>query len=1274
MKRTYRLLKFKAKLVAYVLLIAVLIYVVAGRAILSMTPEYRVTLQDYLSEELQISVEIQQIEVKWSGFDPILEARGISINGASNAHIKVAQIKFAFLNSILARAPRIYSIRLDTANLNLEQDTQGVWFLAGKDLSQLKLPASSESSADAYDFGVEQILDGANLKLVDAFVRISSPDRSDRVWRLPSASLSYVSGRIFAQGNVIRPGGLQPLARFIYNSSELGRSDKLSGELFLEARSSGFLDEHIKAYQWHGISIQAIDASGRAWVSLSGLTVESVFADIQVAQLNWNIEEKSLAPIVNSSVSLGWHGNEHGQRIDLYNLEYLWKGDECSVPGASYEAVSGREEIAVESLNLSCAADIMTSLGIVDGDLAQRIDVGEPNGRLNKLWISTHPSDSRVFSVEAELQDVAIKGYEGAPSVGGVNGYLYTDAESGFVDFQSNDFLLFFPELYLKSWRSTDAQGRVAWWQDGEDFMIESDGIYLQLYEASEVFGDFTLRLNNDEREDYLGLMLGMRNIMLPDVAEFVPFYVVDQDLYRWLSDSLVGGYVDEGKYFAYGSIEKESPDNSFSSSLSLKTKDAVLKYERSWPELEKLSIDLALHEDRLEISADDAEINGTKVKRLDVFMPGVSAAQKTPQLNVKAKLQFEGEEYAYWLKDSPVAESTEEVAKLLSFSGPAMGDLDLDLSLGDEIKEEFSLSLMLDGVRAAHQESPLVAEDLRGRLDISSESGVSAEKIDLIFSGEPGVLSITPNALSDSTSISLQSGLAVHQLLPEDQDWFFGLDGQTRFDALLEIPNDPELATHLRVNSNLEGISSNWPAPLTKLSRSRNNAEVLATIKPNQVDVLLKLNGSALPKTTAELLFIDEEFEFGKVVMSAGDARLNASDYNFSEDGLGILLSTNAANLDSWVSYLTNEIPGGGDGQGASLEWLREVNIRADELDVYDNIIKSVSAVISPKDAGFFVELSGPNSVGSVTINNDTSPILIDLARLKLEESAPEDITYSAGNEPITNPLTIADMKFSVDELYLGEAFWGQWSFWTEKDEKSLIFRDLKGVVAGSVLQGQLSWRYDNQQHYTILTVDGEGENLAPVLSLFGQESPLTSDSYETELALVWPDAPENFSLSFLSGSANMTFRNGQIRTDAQGAGILRLFGIFSLDAIGRRLRLDFSDIYEAGISYDEIDMNAVISQGIVSLVDPLVISGPSSNYEVNGDINLAAQTLDLIMSVELPISSNVPLAALMLGSPTIGGAVWLVDKVLGEPLSSLSTLNYALTGSWDDPIVKLD
>jgi uncharacterized protein YhdP len=63
----------------------------------------------------------------------------------------------------------------------------------------------------------------------------------------------------------------------------------------------------------------------------------------------------------------------------------------------------------------------------------------------------------------------------------------------------------------------------------------------------------------------------------------------------------------------------------------------------------------------------------------------------------------------------------------------------------------------------------------------------------------------------------------------------------------------------------------------------------------------------------------------------------------------------------------------------------------------------------------------------------------------------------------------------------------------------------------------------------------------------------------------------------------------------------------------------------------------------------------------------------MDFDMLVELPFAQNVPLAALVLGAPQIGGIVWLADKLLGEPLSALTTSRYDISGTWGKPVVKL-
>ena len=57
------------------------------------------------------------------------------------------------------------------------------------------------------------------------------------------------------------------------------------------------------------------------------------------------------------------------------------------------------------------------------------------------------------------------------------------------------------------------------------------------------------------------------------------------------------------------------------------------------------------------------------------------------------------------------------------------------------------------------------------------------------------------------------------------------------------------------------------------------------------------------------------------------------------------------------------------------------------------------------------------------------------------------------------------------------------------------------------------------------------------------------------------------------------------------------------------RRLRLS-DDLLRSGLGYDEITALVTLDDGLVKIEDPLVISGPSSLYQVTGEIDLEKET----------------------------------------------------------------
>ena len=73
------------------------------------------------------------------------------------------------------------------------------------------------------------------------------------------------------------------------------------------------------------------------------------------------------------------------------------------------------------------------------------------------------------------------------------------------------------------------------------------------------------------------------------------------------------------------------------------------------------------------------------------------------------------------------------------------------------------------------------------------------------------------------------------------------------------------------------------------------------------------------------------------------------------------------------------------------------------------------------------------------------------------------------------------------------------------------------------------------------------------------------------------------------------------------------------------------------------------------------------------SGEIDLGGKTLDMQVNVTLPLVSNTPLAAVLLGAPQVAGALFLIDKLIGDKIEKATSIAYNLSGAWDSPELKL-
>ncbi|AHI32944.1 hypothetical protein AU15_00870 [Marinobacter salarius] len=249
-----------------------------------------------------------------------------------------------------------------------------------------------------------------------------------------------------------------------------------------------------------------------------------------------------------------------------------------------------------------------------------------------------------------------------------------------------------------------------------------------------------------------------------------------------------------------------------------------------------------------------------------------------------------------------------------------------------------------------------------------------------------------------------------------------------------------------------------------------------------------------------------------------------------------------------------------------------------------------------------------------------------------------------------------------------------GSWSFQLRPEATQLLVQDIVGTLKSLTLTGELSWSIAAGREITRFTGDINGKSLADLDTLVGAEIPFRSKNTAVKLDIDWPGRPDQFDVSGLSGSVSVRFDDGVILEGNNTAQLFRVFNLLNADTLWRRLKLDFSDLYEAGVAFDAISGKASMINGLLTLDPELQVVGPSGAFKLTGTSNMIEETLDMRMVVVLPLTQNLPLAALLMGAGApIGGALFVLDKVLGDPLSKLTSATYSVSGSWDEPDVRL-
>ncbi len=165
------------------------------------------------------------------------------------------------------------------------------------------------------------------------------------------------------------------------------------------------------------------------------------------------------------------------------------------------------------------------------------------------------------------------------------------------------------------------------------------------------------------------------------------------------------------------------------------------------------------------------------------------------------------------------------------------------------------------------------------------------------------------------------------------------------------------------------------------------------------------------------------------------------------------------------------------------------------------------------------------------------------------------------------------------------------------------------------------------------------------------------------------WQGSPLALHPPSLDGELSLDLERGQfLQADP---GLAKLLGVLSLQALPRRLTLDFRDIFSQGFAFDSVRGDARIAQGVISS-DNLQMKGVNAAVLLEGSADLERETQDL-KALVIP-ELNAGGASLMAGlfNPAVGLGSFVAQYLIGKPLQAAATQQFHVSGSWYDPKVE--
>lgn len=1271
----------------------------------------RPALEQLASNMLGVSVKIGVLAARSDSLIPTFEAQDITLlNSDAREMLRLPRIVATLSPQSLARLS-FDQLYIESPELVIRRETSGHWAIAGMPLQG----GNDNRLGDWFFSQTEFIVRHGKVHWHDAF-KGAEPVTFEAV---------DVVIRNGLRSHVLRLDATPPMA--------WGERFSLRGQFkqpLLSLHEGRWQEWSGQAYgQFGKVDLSAVQGSldlpdrlqlsqGTGWLRLwadikqGEVTLLTADADLQNLKAQWDPQTPALGlrHLRGRLSSRVWGA---GQELSVRDLSLMtddgeaWQGKALRLAWtAALDNQPAQGELQADQLDLDALQKMGRRMPL-PASLKQALAGYQPQGQvtqLNAKWTGTWPSLA-TYSVRAQLQNLHLKSlpepapadWPRLPALEGLHADIDLSPQQGKARLQFREGQLAWPGLLEEpSIALRELSADLQWQRKEGRWQVQLTQGRLA---NADLAGDFQMTWQSaDSGPGSIDLSGQMSRLDARQVHRYLPLSL-SANVRHYVRDAISQGQANQVKLRVRGNLKHFPFADPKLGEFRIAGQISKLAYnyvprstsgkdpakpQTEWPGLVDVAGDLVFERNGMQFKNGRARLVGAPNLAwtgLEARIANFSEAVVEVKADAKGPLA----EGIRWVTQSPVHALLERVLEKTVAQGAADYRLRLSLPLQQMERSKVSGSLVFanNDLQVTPDSPPL--SRLRGQLNFT-ETGFSLQNTQArLFGGEARVEgSLRTQLKSEEAPLQLRiQGTATAEGLraAKELSWMTrlgqSLEGSASYNATFNLRrNRPEVS----VTSNLLGLAIQAPAPLGKAMDSALplkldtalSAEALRGGRQGLEDQVSVQLGDVLAVHYVRDITSPQE----KVLrggMALGD--LVTASVPRPESGVSMLVNLEQIDVDRWQAWLSALSGPASATDKASAYLPTSFAIQTPQLSIDGRHLHQVlvggsrlgdlwRATVSAQEMNGYTEYRPSNA-------STAARLYARLAYLNIPPSASSDVDKLLSEQPASIPaldIVVNDLELRGKRLGRAEVEAVNRLVPGGGREWRLNKFNLSMPEASFHATGNWSTPPAAGIQRTLLDFTLDVNDSGDLLKRLGMPDAVRSGKGKLAGQVGWVGSPLSPDYPSMNGQFNVNIERGQFLKSDPGAA--RLLGVLNLQALPRRLLLDFRDVFSEGFAFDFFRGDVDIQQGMAH-TNNLQMKGVNAAVLMEGKADIGRETQDLKVVIVPEINAGTASLVYSTINPVVGLTSFLAQYFLRRPLTEANTQEFHVSGTWSDPKV---